>query len=124
MATRQIIPIYTSRGDHAAFLLYPYIYNRRGEWIGWVNSQKEVYSVHGRYAGYIAPGPRVMRKRSYSFDKPQVEAPPMPPKIRVPSSVPLPPMMSEPTYSEVDVLDEEPEKLPTMDSGEFREDMD
>jgi hypothetical protein len=35
---RAIVPIYTSRGDAEAFLDYPYLHNRLGEWIGWVTT--------------------------------------------------------------------------------------
>jgi hypothetical protein len=31
-----LIPIYTSKGDAEAFLLYPYLFNRSGDWIGFV----------------------------------------------------------------------------------------
>jgi hypothetical protein len=33
-------------------------------------------------------------------------------------------MMAELLFSQIDVLDDEPERMPTLDSGEFREDMD
>ena len=42
-----LIPIYTSKGDAEAFLDYPYLYNRTGDWIGWVTSKRDVYSVLG-----------------------------------------------------------------------------
>ena len=42
----RIIPIYSSRGEVEAFLVFPYLFNRSGEWIGWVTPQREVYSVH------------------------------------------------------------------------------
>ena len=42
-----LIPIYTSRGDAEAFLDYPYLFNRIGDWIGWVTPKRDVYSVLG-----------------------------------------------------------------------------
>lgn len=30
---KKIVVIYTTSGDAAAFLVYPYIYNRQGEWM-------------------------------------------------------------------------------------------
>jgi len=118
------IPIYTSLGDLGAFLIYPYLYNQLGEWIGWVTPERDVYSVLGSYAGWLSDDPRILRKRSYHFSKPRIKPPPKPPRISVPASVPLPPMMSELRYTTVDVLEEEPERLSTADHHELKEDMD
>ena len=54
-----LIPIYTSKGDAEAFLDYPYLYNRTGDWIGWVTSKRDVYSVLGHYVGYLTNDPRI-----------------------------------------------------------------
>jgi len=124
MSNRRMVPIYTTRGDLGALMKYPYLFNISGEWIGFVNENKEVYSVLGNYVGYLADGPRILRKRAYSFDKPRVEPPPPPGRILAPATVPLAPMMSELTYSVIDLLEEEPERLATVDAGELREDMD
>ena len=51
MSQQRIIPIYSSRGEVEAFLVFPYIFNRSGEWIGWATPQREVYSVMGAYVG-------------------------------------------------------------------------
>ena len=40
------------------------------------------------------------------------------------ATVPLAPLMSELTHSLVDVLQDEPERLHTIDRGEFRQDLD
>ncbi len=125
MATQtRLIPIYSSDGDVGAFMAYPYIFNRGGEWIGFITNSKEIYSVLGYYVGYLADGPRILRKRTYSFDKPQLAPPVDPGKIPIPATVPLAPMMSEISYSIVDILEEEPERLTTIDGGELRPDMD
>ena len=121
---QKLIPIYTSKGDVEAFLSYPYIFNRAGDWIGWVTPRREVYSVLGYYVGYLTDDPRILRKRATSTLKPRLNPPPRPAPIRLPASVPLAPMMSELTFSLVDVLVEEPERLHTLESGEFREDLD
>lgn len=118
------VPIYTTAGDLEAYLVYPNIYNVTGEWIGFVTLDREVYSVHGEYVGWISDDPRILRKRTYSFDKPRLAPPPQPARLMVPSGGPLAPMMSELTFDTIDVLQEEPERLPTVDAGEFREDMD
>jgi hypothetical protein len=119
-----IIPIYTSRGDAAAFLVYPYIYNRSGEWIGWVTPRRDVYSVLGHYVGALTNDPRILRKRVTSSLKPRQNPPPCPPRMNPPATIPLAPMMSELMYSSMDVLLEEPERLHTLDVGELKEDMD
>jgi hypothetical protein len=43
MATGNINPIYNTRGDAEAFLAYPYLFNRNGDWIGFVTPKREVF---------------------------------------------------------------------------------
>lgn len=125
MATQNsIIPIYTTKGDAEAFLVYPHIYNRVGEWIGWITPEREIYSVLGVYVGFLGSGPRILRKRVIEMAT-STRTPPMKPsKILPPASAPLAPMMAELQYSEIDILLDEPERLHTADSGEFRQDLD
>ena len=120
-----IIPIYTSKGDAVAFLAYPYLYNRSGEWIGWVTPKRDVYSILGYYVGTLTNDPRILRRRVTAPLKPRLAPPPPPPKKVYPSAtIPLAPLMSELTFSTVDVLLEEPELLHTLDLGELKEDLD
>ena len=121
---RRLIPIYTTRGDLGALLVYPYIYNRQGEWIGWVTNDRKVYSVHGHFVGSLTNDPRIIRRVSDSFDKPRKQSPPPPLPVNCPPSVPLAPMMSELTQGMIDVLEEAPELMPALDAGELRDDMD
>ena len=121
---QRIIPIYSSRGEAEAFLVFPYLFNRSGEWIGWVTPQREVYSVMGYYAGYLTNDPRIVRKRATNALRPRLRPPPSPGRIFAPASVPLARLMTDLTHSLIDVLADEPERLHTLDSGEFREDMD
>jgi hypothetical protein len=118
------IPIYSTGGDYEAFMIYPMIYNLNGEWIGFVTANREVYDVRGTYVGWMTNDPRILRKRSYSFDKPKLTPPPSPGRVPVPSRAPLPPMMSEIGYDTIDILLEQPELLPTLDAGELRDDLD
>jgi hypothetical protein len=120
----RIIPIYSSKGEVDAFLAFPYLFNRNGEWIGWVTPQREVYSVMGYYVGTLTNDPRIVRKRATNVVKPRLKPPPSPGRLNVPATVPLAPLMSDLTQSMVDVLVEEPQRLHTIDSGEFREDLD
>jgi len=47
----KLIPIYTTAGDLGAFLAYPYLFNRYGEWIGWVTPNREVFALTGYHVG-------------------------------------------------------------------------
>ena len=120
----RMIPIFSSRGEAEAFLVFPNLFNRSGEWIGWVTAQREVYSVLGNYVGFLTNDPRIVRKRSDDVTRPRQKVPPHPRRIVTPANTPLAPLMSELTHSHVDVLVEEPERLHTIDTGEFRDDLD
>jgi hypothetical protein len=121
---RMPIPIYNSKGDAEAFLAYPYLHNRNGDWIGWVTPLREVYSVLGQYVGYLTDEPRILRKRVIDTLIPYKKPPAAPQRISLPATIPLAPMMREITYSTVDVLLDEPERLHAIDSGEQRQDLD
>ena len=123
-SAQKLIPLYTSKGDVEAFLAYPYIHNRVGEWVGFVTPTREIYSVIGYYVGFLTDDKRIIRKRATNALKPRLSPPPAPDKVRTPATVPLAPMMRELTHSQIDVLLDEPERLHTLDSGEFRDDMD
>ncbi len=124
MSNRKIIPIYTSSGDLGAMMIYPYIFNTRGEWIGFITQDKDIYSVLGHYVGYLGDGPRILRKRTYDFDKPKLDPPRPPASITRPATMPLAPLMPELPFSVIDILDEEPNRLTTVDAGDLRQDMD
>jgi hypothetical protein len=120
----RIIPIYASNGEAEALLAFPYLFNRNGEWIGWVTPKRDVYSVMGVYVGSLSNEARIVRRRSEDENRPRLQPPPKPGKIAVPPSIPLAPLMSDLPISLIDVLLEQPERLHTIDSGELREDMD
>ena len=121
---RAIVPIYTSRGDADAFLCYPYLHNRMGEWIGWVTPERQVYSVLGFYVGELTAEPRILRNRITATLKPHKTPPPKPAHLSIPATIPLAPLMAELRFSQVDVLMEEPERLHPLDFGDKREDLD
>jgi hypothetical protein len=120
----RIIPIFSSRGEVDAFLVFPYLYNRSGEWIGWVTPQREVYSVLGSYVGFLTNDPRIVRRRASEELKPRLTVPAAPRRLNTPAVTPLAPLMSDLSQGLVDVLVEEPERLHTVDVGELREDLD
>lgn len=113
--SRKAIPIYTTSGDTGGYLIYPYIYNPIGDWIGWVTHTNHVYSVHGRYVGWLNKDKRILRRRANDFQKPDLTPPPTPPRFLPPAHVPLPPLMAELKYETVDVLEEMPELMPRLD---------
>jgi len=121
---RSIIPIYTSRGDAEAFLVYPYLYNRLGEWIGWVTADRQVYSVLGFFVGDLTAEPRIVRKRFTATLKFHRTPPMPPPHLALPATIPLAPLMADLRFGLMDVLLEEPERLHTLDAGELRQDLD
>jgi hypothetical protein len=120
----RIIPVYSSRGEVEAYLVFPYLYNRSGEWIGWVTPQKEVYSVLGNYVGFLTGDPRIVRRRGEDTTRPRMKGPPTPRRLVTPAHTPLAPLMSDLSNSLIDVLVEEPERLHTVDTGELRNDLD
>ena len=124
MSEHRTIPVYSSRGEVEAFLVFPYLFNRNGEWIGWVTAQREVYSVLGAYVGFLTNDPRIVRRRSEDDIRPRMKVSSPPARLNTPATIPLAPLMSDLTHSLVDVWVEEPERLHTMDSGELREDLD
>lgn len=118
-------PIYTSRGEHIAYFEKGYILNVGGEWIGFVDTRNGyVYSVLGEYVGYVNKDGRILRKRSMDEVMPRMSPPPPPARPQLPASVPLAPLMSDLTYDTIDVFEEMPDRLHTMDSGELKDDMD
>jgi hypothetical protein len=121
---RSIVPIYTSRGDAEAFLVYPHLYNRLGEWIGWVNTDRSVYSVLGYYVGELTAEPRIIRKRITASLRARKTPPSPPERLLLPATVPLAPMMGDLRFGVMDVLLEEPERLHTLDAGTERQDLD
>lgn len=124
MIQRKIIPIYTSKGDAEAFLCFPNLYNRLGEWIGWVTKDQQIYSVLGIYVGELSNEPRILRRKVTTGLKSRKVPPIQPHRITIPATIPLAPLMGELRFGIIDVLLEEPERLHTIGSGEFQEDIE
>jgi 4-fold beta flower protein len=116
--------MYTSRGDWGAFLLYPYLFNTIGDWIGWATPKKEIFNLDGLQVGVISDDNRIIRKRSVETQPPKRPLPPAPPKPRIPAAIPLPPRMAELPFDMIDILEDMPDLLHTWDSGEFRPDVE
>jgi hypothetical protein len=73
--------------------------------------------------GTLTNDPRIIRKRSIE-SMPRQKPPQAPAPMRVLANIPLPKMMSDLTPDMIDVLQDEPELLHTLDAGELRLDMD
>ena len=78
----------------------------------------------GFFVGTLSDDARILRKRADDESKPRLKPPQKPGKIATPAAVPLAPLMKDLPHSLVDILQEEPERLHTLDSGELRQDMD
>jgi hypothetical protein len=114
-------PIYTSHGDWVAMLVGRYLYNTRGDWIGWIDPDSQVFSARGEYAGWLTKDFRVLARRDKTTDMLKREPPPPPPAIKLPVSVPLPPLMAELTYDTVDLFEERPQKLDPLDMDQVQD---
>lgn len=119
---RKLFPVYTSRGIVAAVLQYPHLYNRQGEWIGWVTQERAVYAVDGRYVGRLSEEFRILRRPSEDYSVPARRPPRPPGAIGLPSHFPLAPMMPVLPSNLVDVLEEQPDLLPPLDAANNRND--
>jgi hypothetical protein len=120
----KLIPVYTTAGDLGAYLVYPYLYNPQGEWIGWVTANREVFSLTGDHIGSMTMDPRILRQREWNSRLPKRELPDAPVSIRPPAHMPLPPQMSEVPSNMIDVLDDAPELLPPVGFGDLEEELD
>ena len=120
---KKLIPIYNSRGEIGALLSFPFIYNLTGEWIGWVTPERTVYSVHGHYVGMLTKDPRIVRKRETATTVQRMTPPARPPAIRPPARLPLAPQLPELGTQMIDVLEDAPDLLPSVDFGDLRDDM-
>jgi len=122
--TQKMTPIFLSRGETGAILVSPHIFNLSGDWIGWVDDDQMVYSVHGHFAGQLTKDPRILRKREWSYGRERKKPPTPPNKIKPPAHFPLAPTLPEVPMYMVDVLEECPDTLPSIDFGDLRDDME
>lgn len=120
----KLIPIYTTAGDLGAFLAYPYLFNRDGEWIGWVTPNREVFALTGYHVGTMTTDPRILRQREWRSKLPKREPPGEPEPIRPPAHMPLAPQMPEVPSNMIDVLGEAPDLLPPVGFGELEEEVE
>lgn len=102
--------IYDTRGEWHATVLHWYIFDGRGDYIGFVrNESYDVYTSSGEWIGQILHDGRIVRNKN--VDRPPLlkKLPPKPPKANLPPRAPLPPMNVELGFSRIDVLEWDPE---------------
>jgi hypothetical protein len=114
-------PIYTTSGDWAAMLVGRYIYNPQGDWIGWVEADSQVFSVRGEYAGWLSKDFRILCHRDTTQVMPRRGPPPTQPRLEMPTTVPLPPMMSELTFDTIDLFEDAPRRLDPYDMDQVQD---
>jgi len=125
--TRRVPPLhlYTTRGEFAALLIFPYLYSRDGDWVGWVSDERDVFNLEGGYVGWVSHDRRILRRATV---QPRIIPPPPSnpeePRVRVPATTPLPPLMAEYSHDVIDVLEDMPELLHSGDRSELQSDMD
>ena len=118
-------PIYTTRGDWAAMLIDAYLYNPRGDWVGYINKNGQVFSIMGKYVGWLSKDFRILRKKVQDETIPAFPPPTRPAlKVRLPAHVSLPPLMADLPFDTYDVMDDDPERLHTLDDDPDARDMD
>jgi hypothetical protein len=83
-----------------------------------------VYSVLGFYVGELTAEPRIIRKRITASLKPRKIPPPAPARLNLPATIPLAPLMGDLRFGVLDILQDEPERLHALDTGEERQDID
>lgn len=104
--------IFDTGGDWLATKIGEYIYDGRGDYIGFVKTEKyDVYTKYGEWIGNLFPDGRIIRKRSAPRPpllKPS-ELPPKPAKPKMPGRAPLPPLNGDLGYDKIDVLEWDPD---------------
>ncbi len=98
--------IFDTRGDAHGVKIGDYLYDMRGEYMGFVRGESyDVYTSYGEWIGYLVPDGRIVRKRNY--DRPPLlqDKPALQPKIRITARMPLPPMTADLGFDRVDVLE-------------------
>lgn len=98
--------IFDTRGDVHGIVIGEYIYDMRGDYIGYQRGEShDVYTAVGEWIGNLIPDGRIVRKRNY--DRPPLDPtkPAKQPTIRVTARVPLPPQTADLGFSYIDVLE-------------------
>jgi hypothetical protein len=112
MADVKPIFVYNTSGDWQATIVGQYVFDSRGEYIGFVEGpEKAIYTRDGEWVGDLSKDGRILRKRAGKKRPLHANVPPKPASkpSNLPGRAPLPPQNAEIGYDTVDVLDEDPE---------------
>jgi|YNPNPStandDraft_1061719.scaffolds.fasta_scaffold53542_3 hypothetical protein len=113
--------IWNTHGDWVATLVGIHIWDMTGSWVGWLDGD-DVYKVDGEWIGKLSRDMRIVRKRSAPRRPLRNDIPPKPEKPALPARAPLPPSFSELAFSEIDVLEEDPDIFKRL--SDMRPDME
>lgn len=98
--------IYNTAGDWLALKLGVYIFDTRGDYIGYViNDIHDVYTASGEWIGNLYPDGRIVRKRNYDRPPLMKRTPPKPPKPKMPTRAPLQSLPADLGFDKIDVLE-------------------
>jgi hypothetical protein len=115
--------IWNTYGDWVATLIEGHLYDLRGTWVGWVEENKDVYKGDGEWLGKLSDDRRILRKRTASRRPLREDIPDQPEeKPDLPVRAPLPPTFAELTFSDIDVLEEDPDAFKQI--SDLKPDMD
>jgi len=100
--------IFDTRGDWHATVIRGYIFDTRGEYIGFIRGENhDVYTSMGEWIGNLYSDGRILRKRNLETRPSQLKS--LPPKPEKPNNLPprahLPPLFSELGFDKIDVLE-------------------
>ncbi len=112
--------IWNTYGDWVATLKDGHLWDPAGLWLGWVEGV-DVYKADGEWIGVLSKDFRIIRKRTERRRELRDDIPPKPPRPELPGRAPLPPQFAELSYSEIDVLDEDPDIFKRL--SDLRKDM-
>ncbi len=116
-----MVPIYRSDGEWVAVYEKGHLFNNDGEWIGFVVG-REVYDTGGVYLGFFSDDRRLLRKRTRPEARERKRTPARPSRPKIPSNMPLAPLLKPLPHHIIDMFEEFPEKLTFV--SETRPDMD
>jgi hypothetical protein len=106
--------LYTTAGDWQGTIIDGFIFDPRGDYIGWVQTADKttaLYTFDGEWVGDLYKDGRIVRKRAGKV-RPLHDNPPKKPKAKpsnLPARAPLPPQTVELGYDSIDVLEEDPD---------------
>lgn len=103
--------IFDTAGDWHATKLGSYLFDPRGDYIGFVLGEDyNVYTQYGEWIGNLYPDGRIIRRRSAPRPPLLKQLPPKPPKPdKLPARPPLPPQNAELGFDKIDALEWDPE---------------